>query len=109
MKVPIEKALLIFASLYAMVAHADLVSVQKQSKEKVNAIESVYTRMEVQMGKAQNQNDIRQVNCILTKLNLVKGLLKASQRASLVLTKAFVDSEQKTVDMYKKRIVDYHD
>lgn len=105
----VKKSFATLAVFYSLFVYADLASIQKESKGKVDAIESIYTRLEVQMSKAQNQNDIRQVNCILTKLNLVKGLLKASQRASLVLTKAYVDNQGKTVDMYKKRVTDYHD
>ena len=89
------------------VASADLAKVQTQSKEKIAEIEAIHTRLEVQLKKAEGTNDLRQVNCILTKLNLVKGLLKASQRSTLVLTRAYIDQDQKMTAIYQKRVDDY--
>lgn len=90
------------------VAFADLEKIKKNTKSKIDAIDVILTRLELQLSKAEEQNEMRQVNCILTKVNLVKGLLKSSQRASLILTRAYIDNQSKISQTYQKRIEDYH-
>ncbi|MCB0308091.1 MAG: hypothetical protein KDD48_01860 [Bdellovibrionales bacterium] len=96
-----------FVCVFATVASANLVAVKKVNKIKIDAIEEIYTRLELQLAKAESQNDIHQINCILNKVNLVKGLLKASQRSLLVITKAYVDHQDKVVSLYEQKIKDY--
>lgn len=105
----IPMVLVICALIAASTARADLAAVQKGVKEKISQIDAIVTRLEVQLGKAESANDLTQVNCILSKVNLVKGLLKASQRSALVLTKAYIDQNDKMTGVYQKRVQDYRD
>ena len=62
-----------------------------------------------EVAKARQKNDIRRINCLLIKLNLVKGLLKASEKAKVVLMESSYSGDARTANAYGTKIESYHD
>jgi hypothetical protein len=77
--------------------------------KRVTGMNDVQKKLYKEIAKAREENDIRRVNCLLTKLNLVKGLLKASDRAKAVLLEAFYGNDPETAGIYKTKIESYAD
>ena len=59
------------------------------------------------VAKAREENNVKALNCLVLKQNLVKRLIKASQRANDVLLEAAFAGDAKTTDLYAKRVDSY--
>ena len=84
---------------------ASLVEVDRQIADMNSVLQKILGKLR----KAREKNDIRQVNCLTPKLNIIKGLLTASERARIVLQAASAGGDTETAGAYARRIRLYRD
>jgi hypothetical protein len=84
-------------------AKVKIKTVQKQISGMNNVLETLL--LEAQ--KAKEKNDVRRLNCLLVKINLVKGLIQASDRAKLVMMEALYADDAETTQVYARKIDAY--
>ena len=58
---------------------------------------------------ARTENDILRLNCLITKLNLVKGLIKASERSKIILVNALLKQDSVASAIYQKKMTTYYE
>ena len=78
-------------------------------EKRMSSMREVLKRLLKEIAAARQAKDLRKVNCLLAKLNLVKGLLKASERAQVVMLEATYGKDMPTSRTYGKKIVEYGD
>jgi hypothetical protein len=78
-----------------------------QVDKQIGDINGILKKLYRETAKAKEENDIHRYNCLLTKLNLVKGLVKASERAKGVLMDAFYGGDTDTSKIYLKKVNSY--
>src|SRR5580765_5838050 len=71
---------------------------------RINSIRSVLKQLLGALAEAKKSNDIQRVNCLQVKLNLVKGLLKASEKANVVFLEASFSKDLATAEAYGKKV-----
>jgi hypothetical protein len=76
-------------------------------EKRITSMREVLKRLLKELASARQANDVRRVNCLLAKLNLVKGLLKASERAQVVMLEATYGNDAATTQVYGKKIMTY--
>ena len=81
---------------------------EKVDKE-VAFIEGTLKKFLKEISSAREANDVRRLNCLMTKRDLVKGFLKASERAKVVLMESSFAGDGKTADIYGNKISSYSD
>jgi len=81
----------------------DLKTVDKQ----IAGMNGVLEKLLKEAQKAREKNDIRTLNCLLVKINLQKGLIKAASRARLVLLEAKFAEDPATASAYAEKIRSY--
>lgn len=64
-------------------------------------------RLLKEVGHARDEGNLPRVNCLTVKLNLVKGLVKASEQAKIVLAETAYKHDSKTADAYGAKIKAY--
>ena len=79
------------------------------SDERISGMKKILNRIAAELGQAKKTDDIHRINCLTTKLNLVKGLIKASQRAQMSLVDAAANQDAATVRSYTQKISTYGD
>ncbi|HLG20995.1 MAG TPA: hypothetical protein VI895_14425 [Bdellovibrionota bacterium] len=79
----------------------------KKAEISVSSIEGTLKKFVKAVAKAREENDIKRLNCLMTKMDLVKGFLKASERAKVVLMESSFAGDAKTADMYGQKIGAY--
>ncbi len=85
------------------VAPVNMRAVEKQ----IAGMSDVLKRLLLEAKKAKKKNEIAQVNCLVVKINLVKGFMQASSRANLVLTEASFSDDPVTANAYASKIASY--
>lgn len=80
-----------------------------QVERRITDMNAVLKKLYQEISRAKEKNDLHRVNCLLTKLNLVKGLLKASDRSKAVLLEAFYGNDTATARVYKAKVDSYAD
>ncbi len=78
-------------------------AVDKQVSRMTVSLRNVYK----EVAEAKKKNDILLINCLMTKLNLLKGLLRASQRAKIVLMEAYFGGDMDTAKLYRGKVESY--
>jgi hypothetical protein len=80
-----------------------------QAEKRIVGMEAIQKKLIREVAKAREENDIHRLNCLLTKLNLVRGLIKASDRAKVILLESFYGGDAGTAGLYLKKVNSYAD
>ncbi len=80
-----------------------------QVEKRIDGMNGILKKLYREVAKAKEENDIHRLNCLMTKLNLVKGLLKASERAKVVLMESFYGGDKPTAGLYLRKVNSYWD
>ena len=79
----------------------------KAVEKQVSGMGDVLKKLLTAAQKAKEKNEIKTLNCLVVKTNLVKGFMQAASRASLVLTEASFSGDHVTANAYASRIESY--
>jgi hypothetical protein len=91
---------------FAQELKAELINAP-QVEKRITAVRDVVKRLLEEIAKARKTDDIRRINCLIAKLNLGKGLLKASEKAQLTFLEAASADDKETARVYGGKIVTY--
>lgn len=78
--------------------------------QKISSVIQIRERIQKKMELAEEESSedkVKKVNCLLTKLNLVKGLLKASKHARTVILDALNEKDSKTAFVFQGKLNSY--
>jgi hypothetical protein len=75
--------------------------------DQISQIRSTLKRVLEELARAKGSNDVKRVNCLQSKVNLVKGLLKASEKANIVFLEASYAKDASTAESYGRKIQMY--
>jgi hypothetical protein len=73
----------------------------------VEAMSKTLKRLYKELGEAKKKNELPRVNCLLAKINLVKGLLKAGERAKGVFLESHYVGDAQTASTYQAKVASY--
>jgi hypothetical protein len=79
------------------------------AEKKIVSMREILKRLLKEVAAAREANDVRRLNCLIAKLNLVKGLLKASERAQVTMLEATYANDAATGQTYGRKILTYGD
>jgi hypothetical protein len=100
---------LVFPALGWAAADPVKESALSQVDRRIVGMDGTVKKLYREVAKAREENEIHRVNCLQAKLNLVKGLLKAADRAKAVLLEAFYGKDTETAAIYKGKVDSYAD
>jgi hypothetical protein len=78
-------------------------------EKRMNSMQGILKAVLIEVADARNVGDLRKVNCLVMKLNAVKGLVRASENAHIVMLEATYDNDPCTTQSFAKKIVTYSD
>ena len=76
-------------------------------EKQVTSMGKILKKLLKGVARARQLNDVGRLNCLMVKLNLVKGLMKASERAKIVLMEAAYGGDAKVAATYAQKVNAY--
>lgn len=93
---------------FAQTKNSDVTRVNlKAVEQQVSGMGGILKQLLGAAKKAKEKNEVAKVNCLVVKINLVKGFMQAASRASMVLTEASFSDDQGTANAYASKITSY--
>jgi hypothetical protein len=94
------------ASIFAAEKATPEIRLAKAGGE-ITTMEKVLKLFYEEVRKARKDDDVRRLNCLLEKLDLVRGFIKAAQRAKDVVTESAYGGDDTTAEAYLEKILAY--